>query len=106
MKRKIFALFSLVLLAGGNAAYAGGNDNPVLFMLDAKAGRQVISSNDVRAFFKQSIQQASTDNGVETSPATVDYVADLLSKFSRADALYERTEEGLVVAGDESVDEG
>lgn len=36
MKTKILLLPALALLAVGKAAHAGGNDNPVLFMLDAK----------------------------------------------------------------------
>lgn len=64
-------------------------------MLSGFENRNVILSGDIHSFFKSSIHDAANNQGVETAPQTIDYVASVLAKFSRSERLYERTAEGV-----------
>ena len=56
--------------------------------------RQVVASRDLQSFFERAIDKAMQHQGVKADPSTVDYVAAMLSRFTRSERLYEHTQRG------------
>lgn len=54
----------------------------------------LLTVNDLRAWFRGSVDEAMTRNRVAAGRMTQNYVADLLLQYARSDNLYEITEEG------------
>jgi len=54
----------------------------------------LLTVNDLREWFRGTVHEAMLRNQVAAAPMTENYVSDLLMQYSRADNLYEATEEG------------
>ena len=63
-------------------------------MIEGVSTRKPIATTDVRRFFEDSIVDAMSHQQVAASDATVQYVAGLLTHFSRTDRLMEKTPDG------------
>ena len=63
-------------------------------MLEGISVRTPITATDVRSFFEDSLADAMHHQQVAASEATVQYVARMLSYFSRTDRLVEKTPDG------------
>ena len=63
-------------------------------MLTASAG-SLVAVSSLREFFRDAFHAASEHQKVGIDEQTEAYVVNLLTMFSRADALYERTPDGL-----------
>ncbi len=63
-------------------------------MAHRKATSRVIAATDVRAFFQESLLEASERYGLEARGDTMVYVANLLTEFARVEHLYEETSDG------------
>ncbi len=58
---------------------------------------RLITSRTVEEYFQDSVDTALNNQGIEADSQTVYYVVNLLTMFTRADALYERTQDGLTL---------
>ena len=56
---------------------------------------QVIANSSLQSFFHQSVQGAVNNQKLEASEASVKYLADLLTLFSRSEDLFEQTADGV-----------
>jgi hypothetical protein len=63
-------------------------------MLTASAG-SLVAVSSLREFFRDAFHTASEHQKVDIDEQTEAYVVNLLTMFSRADALYEQTPDGL-----------
>jgi hypothetical protein len=63
-------------------------------MLTASAG-SLVAVSSLREFFRDAFHTASTHQHLDIDEQAEAYVVNLLTMFSRADALYERTPDGL-----------
>jgi hypothetical protein len=63
-------------------------------MHTASAG-SLVAVSSLREFFRDAFHAASTKQRLDIDEQAEQYVVNLLTMFSRADALYERTPEGL-----------
>jgi hypothetical protein len=63
--------------------------------MQAPSSGSVVAVSSLREFFRDAFHSASEHQHVEIDEAAEQYVVNLLTMFSRADALYERTPDGL-----------
>jgi len=56
---------------------------------------QVIANSSLQSFFHQSVQGAVNNQKLEASEASVQYLANLLTLFSRSEDLFEQTADGV-----------
>ena len=62
------------------------------------AHRSAVSQRVLRTFFTDAVGSAVDNQHLEARRDTVEYIGDLLTRFARPDALYEKTSEGYRVA--------
>jgi hypothetical protein len=63
--------------------------------MQAMPERSLVAVSSLREFFRDAFHEASEHQHVEIDEQAEAYVVNLLTMFSRSDALYERTPEGL-----------
>src|ERR1700679_3020448 len=63
--------------------------------MQAMRDRPLGGASSVREFFRDAFHEASERQNLEIEEQSEQYVVNLLTMFSRADALYEKTPEGL-----------
>ncbi|MCG6976191.1 MAG: hypothetical protein LJE56_07235 [Acidiferrobacterales bacterium] len=56
---------------------------------------QVIANPSLQSFFHQSVQGAINNQNLEASEASIQYLANLLTLFSRSEDLFEQTADGV-----------
>ena len=61
------------------------------------ASEMLITGMNVREYFHDSVATALGNQQVKAADETVFYIVNLLTLFSRADALYERTPDGVMI---------
>ncbi len=59
-----------------------------------RSRREIITGKSIEEFFQEALHSALANQGIEARARTVQYLVDLLARFSRSDALYEETEHG------------
>jgi hypothetical protein len=57
--------------------------------------RSLVAVSSLREFFRDALHEATEHQNLEIEEQSEQYVVNLLTMFSRADALYEKTPEGL-----------
>ncbi len=63
--------------------------------MQAMSAGSLVAVSSLREFFRDAFHAASTNQHLDIDEQAEQYVVNLLTMFSRADALYERTPEGL-----------
>jgi hypothetical protein len=63
--------------------------------MQAMADRSLVAVSSLREFFRDAFHEATEHQHLEIEEQSEQYVVNLLTMFSRADALYEKTPEGL-----------
>ena len=63
--------------------------------MQAMSAGSLVAVSSLREFFRDAFHTASENQHLEIDEQAEQYVVNLLTMFSRADALYERTAEGL-----------
>src|ERR1700761_2976624 len=63
--------------------------------MQAMRDRSLVAVGSLREFFRDAFHQASEHQRLGIDEQSEQYVVNLLTMFSRADALYERTPDGL-----------
>jgi hypothetical protein len=63
--------------------------------MQAMADRSLVAVSSLREFFRDAFHAATERQNLEIEEQSEQYVVNLLTMFSRADALYEKTPEGL-----------
>ena len=63
--------------------------------MQAMSAGSLVAVSSLREFFRDSFHAASERQHLDIDEQAEQYVVNLLTMFSRADALYERTPEGL-----------
>ena len=63
--------------------------------MQAMADRSLVAVSSLREFFRDAFHEATEHQNLEIEEQSEQYVVNLLTMFSRADALYEKTPEGL-----------
>lgn len=58
---------------------------------------RLITETSLQEYFQSSISDALDNQNVEAGADTIHYVVNLLTSFSRAEALFERTRDGVMV---------
>lgn len=58
---------------------------------------QLITETSLQEYFQTSVSDALENQNVEAAADTVHYVVNLLTSFSRAEALFERTPDGVMI---------
>ena len=58
---------------------------------------QLITETSLQEYFQTSVSDALENQNVEAGADTVHYVVNLLTSFSRAEALFERTPDGVMI---------
>ncbi len=53
-----------------------------------------IAASNLQSFFHDSLREAADNQGVEVAEATLWYLTNLLTSFSRSERLFDKTEEG------------
>lgn len=56
----------------------------------------VLRVKDLQVYFLESLRTAAANQEVETTDETVHYLGGMLTRYTRADRLYDRTENGVV----------
>ncbi|MCB1739358.1 MAG: hypothetical protein KDK91_03250 [Gammaproteobacteria bacterium] len=54
-------------------------------------GRRLLTDTDIHAFFHKQLDEALSNQRLDTTPEAVSYVVDLLARFSRTDQLFQRS---------------
>jgi len=65
-----------------------------LLMNAGSRNRKVIASYNVREFFRDSVESALVNQNLSANDHTVHYVVNILTMFTRAEELYEKTPDG------------
>jgi hypothetical protein len=63
--------------------------------MQAMRDRSLVAVSSLREFFRDALHEATERQNLEIEEQSEQYVVNLLTMFSRADALYEKTPEGL-----------
>src|SRR5271163_5258211 len=63
--------------------------------MQAMRDRSLVAVSSLREFFRDAFHEATERQNLEIEEQSEQYVVNLLTMFSRADALYEKTPEGL-----------
>lgn len=63
--------------------------------MQAMSGGSLVAVSSLREFFRDAFHAASEHQHLDIDESAEQYVVNLLTMFSRADALYEKTAEGL-----------
>src|SRR5580658_5163337 len=63
--------------------------------MQATPERSLVAVSSLREFFRDAFHEASEHQHLDIDEQAEQYVVNLLTMFSRADALYEKTPEGL-----------
>jgi hypothetical protein len=63
--------------------------------MQAMGDRSLVAVSSLREFFRDAFHEATERQKLEIEEQSEQYVVNLLTMFSRADALYEKTPEGL-----------
>ena len=63
--------------------------------MQAMRDRSLVAVSSLREFFRDAFHEATEHQNLEIEEQSEQYVVNLLTMFSRADALYEKTPEGL-----------
>jgi hypothetical protein len=63
--------------------------------MQATSDRSLVAVSSLREFFRDAFHEASENQHLDIDEQVEQYVVNLLTMFSRADALYERTPDGL-----------
>jgi hypothetical protein len=63
--------------------------------MQATSDRSLVAVSSLREFFRDAFHEASEHQHLDIDEQVEQYVVNLLTMFSRADALYERTPDGL-----------
>ena len=63
--------------------------------MQAMRDRSLVAVSSLREFFRDAFHEASEHQHLAIDEQSEQYVVNLLTMFSRADALYEKTPEGL-----------
>src|SRR5271156_1605014 len=63
--------------------------------MQAMGDRSLVAVSSLREFFRDAFHEATERQNLEIEEQSEQYVVNLLTMFSRADALYEKTPEGL-----------
>jgi hypothetical protein len=63
--------------------------------MQAMSAGSLVAVSSLREFFRDAFHAASENQRLEIDESAEQYVVNLLTMFSRADALYEKTSEGL-----------
>jgi len=63
--------------------------------MQATQDRSLVAVSSLREFFRDAFHEATEHQNLEIEEQSEQYVVNLLTMFSRADALYEKTPEGL-----------
>jgi hypothetical protein len=63
--------------------------------MQAMPDRTLVAVSSLREFFRDAFHEASEHQGLDIDEQAEQYVVNLLTMFSRADALYEKTPDGL-----------
>jgi hypothetical protein len=63
--------------------------------MQAMSGGSLVAVSSLREFFRDAFHAASEHQRLDIDESAEQYVVNLLTMFSRADALYEKTSEGL-----------
>ena len=63
--------------------------------MQAMSGRSVVAVSSLREFFRDAFHTASEHQHLDIDEQAEQYVVNLLTMFSRAEALYEKTPDGL-----------
>ena len=63
--------------------------------MSATPGRSLVAVSSLREFFRDAFHEASEHQHLDIDEQVEQYVVNLLTMFSRADALYEHTPDGL-----------
>src|SRR5271156_556178 len=63
--------------------------------MQAMRDRSLVAVSSLREFFRDAFHEASEHQRLDIDEQSEQYVVNLLTMFSRADALYEKTPEGL-----------
>lgn len=58
---------------------------------------QLITETSLQEYFQNSVSDALENQKVEAAADTIHYVVNLLTSFSRAEALFERTRDGVMI---------
>ena len=58
---------------------------------------QLITETSLQEYFQTSISDALENQKLQAGPDTIHYVVNLLTSFSRADKLFERTPDGMMI---------
>lgn len=56
----------------------------------------VLRVKDLRVYFLESLRTAAANQDIETTDETVNYLGGMLTRYTRTDRLYDRTENGVV----------
>lgn len=63
--------------------------------MQAMSAGSLVAVSSLREFFRDAFHEASTNQRLDIDEQAEQYVVNLLTMFSRADALYEKTPQGL-----------
>jgi hypothetical protein len=66
-------------------------------MISGSNGGSVIAHTSLRAYFHQELNEALTHQQVRAEDETVHYLTNLLTVFTRSEALFEQTENGMQI---------